>query len=149
VGSTLPSASQQACTASLCRLSTAVVLSLMMHIPACDTGLSVSQALWSGLSLVISFLWGVAVFHEHVPNLPLAALGAFLPSMLPPCNADWLRRLHLARQPCVECLDRSQLDCLDRSRFEDPGRQRGPGWLLPHAPHPSSLRSLFLAQLCA
>jgi multidrug transporter EmrE-like cation transporter len=39
-------------------------------------GLAVSQALWSGLSVFVAFLWGTAVFREPVANLPLALAGA-------------------------------------------------------------------------
>ena len=39
-------------------------------------GLAVAQALWSGLSVFVAFLWGAAVFHEPVASLPLALAGA-------------------------------------------------------------------------
>ena len=38
-------------------------------------GLAVAQALWSGLSVLVAFLWGVAVFHERVQCMPLAVAG--------------------------------------------------------------------------
>ncbi len=38
-------------------------------------GLAVSQALWSGLSVFVSFIWGAAVFRERVRSLPLAIAG--------------------------------------------------------------------------
>ena len=43
-------------------------------------GLGVSQAIWSALGIAISFLWGVAVFHEPIRSMPLAVAGALLPS---------------------------------------------------------------------
>ena len=49
-----------------------------------QAGLGLSQMLWSGLSIFVSFLWGVLVFREPVARLPLAALGlcTMLASML-------------------------------------------------------------------
>lgn len=39
-------------------------------------GLAVAQALWSGLSVFVAFVWGAAVFREPVASLPLALAGA-------------------------------------------------------------------------
>lgn len=41
-------------------------------------GLAVAQALWSGLSVFVAFVWGVAVFREPVASLPLAIAGLCL-----------------------------------------------------------------------
>lgn len=39
-------------------------------------GLAVSQALWSGLSVFVSFIWGAVLFHEPIANRLLALAGA-------------------------------------------------------------------------
>lgn len=41
-------------------------------------GLAVSQALWSGLSVFVSFLWGALVFREPIAHPRLAIAGAAL-----------------------------------------------------------------------
>lgn len=38
-------------------------------------GLAVAQALWSGLSVFVAFVWGAAVFAEPIASLPLALAG--------------------------------------------------------------------------
>ena len=45
-------------------------------------GLAVSQALWSGLSVFVSFLWGALVFQEPIAHPRLAIAGA-MPARLP------------------------------------------------------------------
>ncbi len=46
-------------------------------------GLAVSQALWSGLSVFVSFLWGALVFREPIAHPRLAIAGAALGLPLP------------------------------------------------------------------
>lgn len=41
-------------------------------------GLSVAQGLWSGLTILVSFLWGAVVFRDPVKNGWLTALGMIL-----------------------------------------------------------------------
>mmetsp|Transcript_13673 Transcript_13673/g.41307 ORF Transcript_13673/g.41307 Transcript_13673/m.41307 type:complete len:433 (+) Transcript_13673:278-1576(+) len=41
-------------------------------------GLAVSQALWSGLSVFVSFIWGAVLFHEPIANRLLALAGLVL-----------------------------------------------------------------------
>eukprot|EP01091_Cochliopodium_minus_P019482 TRINITY_DN8201_c0_g1_i1.p1 TRINITY_DN8201_c0_g1~~TRINITY_DN8201_c0_g1_i1.p1 ORF type:complete len:333 (-),score=41.17 TRINITY_DN8201_c0_g1_i1:4-1002(-) len=42
------------------------------------TGLGVSQAIWSGTGMVVSFLWGWIVLKENVKNIYLSFLALFL-----------------------------------------------------------------------
>ena len=44
-------------------------------------GLGLSQAIWSTLSIFISFLWGVVVFGETVRSMGIATLGATKPGL--------------------------------------------------------------------
>jgi multidrug transporter EmrE-like cation transporter len=42
------------------------------------SGISVAQGFWSGVTIIVSFLWGAVVFHEHIGNLAFALIGLAL-----------------------------------------------------------------------
>lgn len=35
-------------------------------------GLAVAQGLWSGATIIVSFLWGALLFHQHIISVPLS-----------------------------------------------------------------------------
>lgn len=35
-----------------------------------NAGLAISQGIWSSVIVLVSFVWGIFVFHEHVRSLP-------------------------------------------------------------------------------
>eukprot|EP01112_Ceratiomyxa_fruticulosa_P008558 TRINITY_DN2219_c0_g2_i2.p1 TRINITY_DN2219_c0_g2~~TRINITY_DN2219_c0_g2_i2.p1 ORF type:complete len:322 (-),score=46.00 TRINITY_DN2219_c0_g2_i2:155-1120(-) len=41
-------------------------------------GISIAQGTWSGITIMVSFIWGAAVFHDEVKNLWLAILALLL-----------------------------------------------------------------------
>ena len=41
-------------------------------------GLSIAQALWSGLSIFVGFVWGAFVFNEPVTDLSMSFLALLL-----------------------------------------------------------------------
>lgn len=63
-----------------CVIHTAQVFNGVAAIVAIQAaGLAVAQALWSGLSVFVAFVWGVAMFREPVASLPLAVAGEVPP----------------------------------------------------------------------
>ncbi|KNC52982.1 uncharacterized protein AMSG_09158 [Thecamonas trahens ATCC 50062] len=55
-----------------------------------DAGLSVAQTVWSGTTIMISFLWGALAYHDKVSSLPLAMVA--LATLL--CGLVLLASLH-------------------------------------------------------
>ena len=65
-----------------------------------DLGLSIAQAVWSGTTIVVSFLWGALVFGDKVSSLPLAILALLVLmaglSLLAAIHSSPVARIHAA-----------------------------------------------------
>jgi glucose uptake protein GlcU len=55
-----------------------VFTSILSFIAIGQIGIAVPQAVWSGSTIIVSFLWGAIVFNEDVKSFPLSILGIFL-----------------------------------------------------------------------
>lgn len=51
---------------------------VMAIIAIQKAGLGICQAIWSALSIFVSFIWAAAVFHEPIKSLSLALVGEIL-----------------------------------------------------------------------
>ena len=78
-----------------------VPTSLLSLVAIKFIGISVGQAMWAGATVVVSFVWGVALFQETPSILALALLGLGLVLVgitgLSLCNTDAMKRLELRR----------------------------------------------------
>ncbi len=51
--------------------------SLMSFVAIAHIGIAVPQAVWSGVTIIVSFMWGSIFFKENVTSLPLAVVALF------------------------------------------------------------------------
>uniref|UniRef100_A0A6B2L9X7 EamA domain-containing protein n=1 Tax=Arcella intermedia TaxID=1963864 RepID=A0A6B2L9X7_9EUKA len=55
-----------------------VTASILSIFAIKNAGLAVSQGVWSGFTMIVSFFWGAVIFKEPASNLPLAIVGLLL-----------------------------------------------------------------------
>jgi len=55
-----------------------VIVSILSFVAIYQIGMAVPQAVWSGVTIIVSFLWGLILFNEGTKNLPLAIVGLVL-----------------------------------------------------------------------
>jgi glucose uptake protein GlcU len=73
-----------------------VPTSLLSLVAVKFIGISVGQSIWAGITVIISFIWGVALFGEHPASLGLALLGLVMILAgivgLSVCNSEAIKR---------------------------------------------------------
>ena len=78
-----------------------VPTSLLSQVAVKFIGISVGQATWAGVTVIISFIWGVAIFHETPNWLGMALFGLVLILVgitgLSICNTDPVKSLEARR----------------------------------------------------
>jgi glucose uptake protein GlcU len=55
-----------------------MISSLLAIYAIQNAGLAVSQGIWSGFTIIVSFLWGALVFQETPSNIGLSVVGLFM-----------------------------------------------------------------------
>jgi glucose uptake protein GlcU len=74
-----------------------VPTSLLSLVAVKHIGISVGQSIWAGVTVIVSFIWGVALFQESPSQIGLAILGLILILIgivgLSVCNSDKVKSL--------------------------------------------------------
>lgn len=78
-----------------------VPTSLLSLVAVKHIGISVGQSIWAGITVIVSFIWGVALLNELPSAVGLAIVGLLMIVMgivgLSVCNTDVVKRLEQRR----------------------------------------------------